>query len=76
MREGAAKGTVHVGDHLLFSAPSPLLTVSMVHMTNKPLVRACQYQIHVAAGTVSEALDALYRYGWEVSWKLDGSLAT
>lgn len=34
-----------------------------------------QYRSHVAAGTFSTTLDALYKYGWEVSWKLDGGFS-
>lgn len=35
-----------------------------------------QYRSHVDAGTLSTALDTLYKYGWEVGWKLDGGLTT
>ncbi|CAM9792386.1 unnamed protein product, partial [Ectocarpus fasciculatus] len=34
-----------------------------------------KYRSHVAAGTFSTTLDALYKYGWEVSWKLDGGVS-
>jgi len=34
-----------------------------------------QYRSHVSAGTFSTTLDALYKYGWEVGWKLDGGVS-